>query len=326
MVAFRSVNIGNDTYNYYIAYNSISQSDLFGDINSRYEIGYLFINYLIAKIGFTYNFFQVIVTIFIYFGISKFIYRYSNNYSLSIYSLITLQFMGSTMNITRQWIALVIVIYSIDYILERKFSKFFILILIASTFHYSAIIFIFSYFIVNIKWNKRKIILSIICIFTVFFLFNKIVLLITNMTGRYSDYLDSTYFNLKDNIAVYVQFFISLAFFIAVSNINYSNNKIKLKNEKNECEKITIYDLSYKCLCLYVITSFWGINSAIMSRLNIYYAIFLIIIIPNLISSYSKKKYGIIMNFFILFCMLISFYIILKYRPEWNYIYPYSFF
>lgn len=325
LVAFRSINIGNDTLNYYICYNNIANSKSFREITSRYEIGYLLLNYLFSLIGFNYYEFQIIVSLFIYIVFYKFIYKYSSNCSLSLFTIVTLRYMDQTMNIMRAYIALSILLLSVKYIIDRKFVKFLVLNIIATTIHFSSVFFIILYFIVNIKWDKLKIFLATILSFTVFFLFGKIVEIIVKLTGRYTDYLNNNFFNVQNNIAVFMQLFIALAFYIAAFDVKF----IEIKREQlvpNLKKNITIRDICNSALFIYVVTSFWGLNTVLMSRVNMYYSIFLIIIVPDLIKLYKKKKYGIFINFFIILGMFLSYYIVLKYRPQWNYVYPYEFF
>ncbi len=57
--------------------------------------------------------------------------RYSNNYALSYFFMVTLGFFGMSLFILRQTVALAIVLLAYDAVEERKLPKFLLLILIA---------------------------------------------------------------------------------------------------------------------------------------------------------------------------------------------------
>src|SRR5690625_4956893 len=65
--AFRDISVGNDTFPYYRAYQSISQENLFAASDSRFEIGYVYLVRLLGMLGFDYIGFQIVTTFFIYY-------------------------------------------------------------------------------------------------------------------------------------------------------------------------------------------------------------------------------------------------------------------
>ena len=96
--------------------------------------------------------------------------KYSNNYILSVYLFIASGcHIGWMMNGLRQFLAVSIIFAATSLLIERKYIKLIIIILIASTIHSSALIMIPVIFIVHGKaWNKKTmvfIILSIIAMY-----------------------------------------------------------------------------------------------------------------------------------------------------------------
>lgn len=77
--------------------------------------------------------------------------RYSNNYALSYFFMVTLGFFGMSLFILRQTVALAIVLLAYDAVEERKLPKFLLLILIACSFHVTAILFVALYPISNLR-------------------------------------------------------------------------------------------------------------------------------------------------------------------------------
>ena len=79
--------------------------------------------------------------------------RYSKNYALSYFLMITLGFFGMSLFILRQTVALAIVMLAYDSVEERRLSKFLLLILIACSFHVTAMLFVLLY---PISFLRRK--------------------------------------------------------------------------------------------------------------------------------------------------------------------------
>ena len=84
--------------------------------------------------------------------------KYAKNYYLASILFMALIFFFS-FTYLRQMFAAAIIGLSIKYIIEREFLKFCAILLIAFSFHNSAIIFFPMYFIANKKYSKTHILL-----------------------------------------------------------------------------------------------------------------------------------------------------------------------
>ncbi len=80
--------------------------------------------------------------------------KYSSNVILSVFVYISFFFILQEMTQIRAGIAIAIFIIALNDIVEKDFRKFSFKILLASLFHYSAIFFIFFYFINHKKLSK----------------------------------------------------------------------------------------------------------------------------------------------------------------------------
>ncbi|MDE5413786.1 EpsG family protein [Alkalihalobacterium chitinilyticum] len=88
------------------------------------------------------------------------LYKYSRFFELSLYVYITLGYFLVSMNGVRQYLAAAIVFIATKYLLEGKFKRYVLVVLLASTFHQSALILIPIYFIVRRPaWSKVTFIL-----------------------------------------------------------------------------------------------------------------------------------------------------------------------
>ena len=101
--------------------------------------------------------FVFIISSFITVGLMfKTIKKQSSIIPLSVFLLIGSRFYFYSFTQVRQYIAIAIFIYSLQFIIEGKFFKYIIHILIASMFHKLALAYIPLYFVRNIRLTKKK--------------------------------------------------------------------------------------------------------------------------------------------------------------------------
>ena len=121
------------------------------------ELGYINLNILISYITSNRYFFILTITFVIYIFYYISFKRYCNNYTFAL-----LVFMGFffffTFTYLRQMIGVGIAWIGIKYVYKRNFLKFIFCILLAASFHNSAIILLPLYFIPIKKFNPKFII------------------------------------------------------------------------------------------------------------------------------------------------------------------------
>lgn len=65
----------------------------------------------------------------------------------------------------RQTVAISLCLFAIHFIIQRKFLYFFVTVLAAFMFHRSAIVFLPAYFVYNLTFSRKQIILIVVCSF-----------------------------------------------------------------------------------------------------------------------------------------------------------------
>jgi hypothetical protein len=330
LAAFRAPSVGNDTLNYYKSYLTVSQEAFFSPTQSRMEIGYIYYMRIIALLGFGYLGFQIITSAILLFSISRFIYKYSTNIAFSFFIFMTTRMFFGIMNISRQYLAIAVLLFSIECIRNKKLFKFSLFVLIAASIHFTAIFFFTAYFIANSKLNEKR---SILLIMTGIFcglLFDRIVLIFVSVTGRYSGYLEGRYFNFEGNIAIYINLLINLIFFSVAFFTKYwiSREHTKPIDQISTSNKANIrlpYETIWYTLCLLtLIVSIVGLNATILSRIGMYFSVFFLVFIPSVIRSIKSKEIRTIISLGIVVGLFASFVVVMVYRPHWNTVFPYQ--
>lgn len=148
--SIRSYLVGSDSINYTADFRSQLDVSYFY-FRPEVEYGYQILKYIILI--FTKNYFWLffISSLIVLSCYLSFFRKYSKNYFLSIFIFITFGFYTFYFNGLRQGLAMAITVLAIPFLIDNKFLKFSLIILIASLFHKTALIMFLFYFIVNLR-------------------------------------------------------------------------------------------------------------------------------------------------------------------------------
>lgn len=327
LCAFRALSIGNDTEIYYYGFNRIHFCETLSIAiqKSRYEVGYTILCYLVDRIGLSFQSLQIIISAFVYGSFYLFFKKYSKNYWLSCYIFLTLRFLMSTMNVVRMWIAIAILLFSVTHIQNRNLIKFAVIVLIASCFHLSALVFLLIYPLVKLKVNFKTIYISIVTSAALFVVGRPVFIKLTEWIGRYGGYLNSNYFNYESNVAVYLTLAINLSLFYLI----YKNKNISVNNKESTSDTKTIVSIEQISLVsglLVMSFSIIGLGNTIMDRVSAYFNVFFTISLPMV---FYKKKNDCdmaVLLWGLMIALAAQFLVVMIYRPSWNGVTPYYFY
>lgn len=303
---------GSDTEFYCDLYVSLSNSSISGIISTfRFETGfYLFCTFL-TRISKNPQL-LIFTTQALMSGIVVYVINKKSHipwFSTVLY--ITLMYFFSSMNLMRYSIACSILFLSIDYIIRRKLLRFALLVLIAAQFHFSAYIFLLSYFIYPLRLNKKNLFAIFVPFVIVFYSFMTFFQFLISFNSRYGSYQTDGEFaqSAFGNILIFAVNFLFLMF------VSFkSTQHLKDLNEENK--------FYYQAMMLGTLFSALAINVMIVGRFAAMFSIFSIIFIPNVIRTlphYLRSKYIILM----LIGSVAQVVVILTYRPEWYLVTPY---
>lgn len=149
----RAYSVGTDTINYYYSAESISHgySSALSILNGYYiEPAYGILEYLIMRIFGDVHYLFLVEGIILITGLLSFIHTFNNKISIPLSFAVFFSFYFNTsLNISRQYLAVGIGFFAAKYLFQRKRVKYFLLSLLAMSFHATGIMLFFSYFISN---------------------------------------------------------------------------------------------------------------------------------------------------------------------------------
>lgn len=160
LAGMRGITVGGDLKRYLPEFYGISRASLkVIFLYGNHEPGYMLFVKAISIISSEDRFFLLCTSFVSLIGPFLLIYKYSKSPSMSILLYFALGFYTNTFNNVRQSIAISIVFCSIPFLFNRKFVKYAIGIVLATCFHYSALIMLIMYPITNKILDFKKIIL-----------------------------------------------------------------------------------------------------------------------------------------------------------------------
>lgn len=254
--AFRYM-IGWDYESYIFLFENVNLNSIFPEITLN------LISVFLREHNFTFQtlfvIYSTVTFYFLWIGLKKFTNRDYFFMTLSIYFFCTLPLLyWNSFSYIRQCVAVSIFFWSSQFIISREFKKYFIAILLATLWHYSAIILILAYWFctLNLKIKHYVLVFIISLILNVFYVIPIILESILSIVGIYANYLDAAKADFSSGITAIFSifmFFISLLF----------------KNKDEKSEKV-FFNMGFISIVFIVLLNFSGP----IYRMRIYFEIF----------------------------------------------------
>ena len=300
LVALRSVEIGiSDTKNVYypmfLKMQEYSFSEIFFNSNLSGEVFFAITKILGIFIS-NYQIYLAIIGIPYIFCVFYFINKHSKHILLSTIIFLSLYYLYSFF-LLRQVIAMGILLLSYDFLKEKKPIKFVITVLIATLFHQTAFVFLFAYpFCIFNKFGKKN------------YVYIVVFYVLANILPQFIFFLIKT-FDFSGNLLNYVKHGIydtsgSVSMFgllITVIMLVFAN----FYKKKFDYESDLVYNLSTIGSVLFSLS---GVVSEFY-RLSLFFSIFNIILIPNVIENEKNKTRKCIFIFGIALISILYFLI-----------------
>lgn len=289
--------IGTDYFNYEAIYYELTNSGSVVDnfLNTRYEPGWILLNHIVKFIFNDVKYVFILSSILIWVFNFKAIYDNRNKISISIAVLILLcTSYNQSFNMVRQALAAAILMLSIKPIVNKKPLKFIITVLISTMFHYTAIIFLPIYWIVNSKikalglWKK---ILTFIGVGLAVILAPTLLKIVTNYEAfEYFSHYDLNFQNFGiGNIIIKLP--VILIILLNIRKLNSTNPISKL---------VIVYFLS-------LLLEYIGYFAAHVSRIAIYYEMMQIFILAAIVKT-QQNKYERLFYSFLIFIYFLGWF------------------
>lgn len=256
------------------------------------EIGYVYLMWVASWISSNTQFIFVVTSLIILGGYFFAIKRYSSIIWLSVFILLITNY-NQSLYVIRQYVAIGILMYSLPYVIRRDKWRFFLLVLLATSIHYTAIIFSLLYVVYGFDiWkNKRNLVLLLlgsVLFFVVFRYLYSVVISIDSL--GYSSYETEEGTNAKGFLLL-----------LGVLLLFCWSCKNSLRHD--DIDRLIFYILFLGCLF-----SFAGIGLFATARMNMYFSsIGLILGLPRVIKGKNPitciGAWGVLVVLIYFYCM-----------------------
>lgn len=190
--------IGNDASGTHGSYPVIFQNAgrtgweaLSGRGTENYNIGFLYLTKLIYSLtGGDYQLYITIISLFIVFSYMRFIKKYSPAPIQSVLCFLGLLYYTLLFDILKQAVAMAILLFAFDAIVEKKPIRFVLLTGLAAFIHFPALVILPAYWIGRMKVGRNYIALLAVLLLITYLLRNQILNLMLNAYG--SDDIEAT--------------------------------------------------------------------------------------------------------------------------------------
>ena len=305
LTVFKDNNIFNDIWAYLYAFDysmSISWSEMFSiqyySAGLKLETGWWFYTKMLSSIS-NNNIFLIVVTgVFILRSYYVFILKYSRLPWLSMFLFISTIFYQSFF-LMRQSLAVAICLYSIPYIIDRKYVKFLWIIFTAYLIHNTAIIFALLYFIYPKRIRIGDIVkYGVVGLFS-YYVFDYVIKIAVSYFTGYEGYLYDL--DVQNITSLLISLTVLIFILVQLSPFTKLNN----------AERLFIVMVF---LITFIDISRVGLSGTI-GRINQYFIPAIIIILPNAIHTMRSK----LLKFYATSAVIILYFIMMVNQMNYSF-------
>lgn len=268
-----------DLPNYLDAYEELSYYSFFDLPDSilaySYELGFLYFMKTISILSTNFTFFLCFFSFILLSCYYKVIREYSPFIFVSILLFLVTIF-DQSIFVLRQHLAMAVLLLSWRYIINKDFIRFAFILLIAFSFHVSALVYLPLYFLYNIRNNKKYIVLVMLgCVVMSFAFFSimeyvGLAVMDNSSTYLYNEKYDGS--NYKEAIMMLL-LLSSMVFFM-----------------RRDVFKPGINRLVFSIMCIGTLGALFGVGISATGRLFAYFTTIPYILVP-IVMKYIKNKH-----------------------------------
>lgn len=238
-----------------------------------WEIGFVLLNKVIGIFSAQPAAFIMVTSLIILIGPAYLIARYSVNPFISIFLYVNMYLFYLDMNYIRQAIAMSIICFAYKFLVEKKFWRFLLIVLLAATFHLTVLYMIPVFLVCLIPVSTRSHLLYLFGLLFYYILSDGMLSII--LSKFHTEYSGSVF--IEKGVYFYYCFFPLLlcAFMVAISY--FVKNKSRTLN-------VLIH--------LTLMMGFWQIvmtKHALFERFSYYTMLFVVIAVPEALKAFKEE-------------------------------------
>lgn len=193
---------------------------------STYDLGFVIFVRILGMISENSQIFIIVTSVVVYGINARYIYRHSEDVVLETFLFITSFTMMMYMNIIAQALAISVILIGLDFLAEKKYWKYVVCVLLATTIHTSAIICIVFIPLTTLSNSRKNIIRYILLVGIGSLCLDRVLsILIKTVFSEFSVYFETdSYHGEGINISANSLFQISMHLIAAIIAVSFLNN------------------------------------------------------------------------------------------------------
>ena len=326
MTMFHSENIGNDTRAYTDLFEDVKEMTLKMALsNGRFEKGYMLFTYVLTRLFSSRQCVLIAEGAIVYLSLSRWLNKWCKAPGLFVCLIVEMLEIDGWMSAARQSLAVAVLLFAYDALVEKKLLRFFILVILAAQFHAVAYVFLLAWPMLwwvdeyrrnslEKKWQFEK--LMAVCVVGIALLTWPMINLLLKIFPKYQYYMSGVYMDGQARLAIILKIIVYALMLLAPRWIKNQN-----RGTRQSVVELSLYRMALINIVILVAAN----QATILTRFSGMFSVYAVAEFSEQASKLKRGKNRKIVTVAALILFALYGVIITIYRtPEWQTTYPFE--
>lgn len=326
MTMFHSENIGNDTRAYTDLFEDVKEMTLKMALsNGRFEKGYMLFTYVLTRLFSSRQCVLIAEGAIVYLSLSRWLNKWCKAPGLFVCLIVEMLEIDGWMSAARQSLAVAVLLFAYDALVEKKLLRFFILVILAAQFHAVAYVFLLAWPMLwwvdeyrrnslEKKWQYEK--LMAVCVVGIALLTWPMINLLLKIFPKYQYYMSGVYMDGQARLAIILKIIVYALMLLAPRWIKNQN-----RGTRQSVVELSLYRMALINIVILVAAN----QATILTRFSGIFSVYAVAEFSEQASKLKRGKNRKIVTVAALILFALYGVIITIYRtPEWQTTYPFE--
>lgn len=326
MTMFHSENIGNDTRAYTDLFEAVKEMTLKMALsNGRFEKGYMLFTYVLTRLFSSRQCVLIAEGAIVYLSLARWLNKWCKAPGLFVCLIVEMLEVDGWMSIQRQALAMAILFFAYDALIEKKLLRFVVLVILAAQFHAVAYVFLLTWPMLwwfeehrvnslKKKWKFER--LMAVCAVGIVLLMWPMINFLLRIFPKYQYYVAGAYMDGQARLAIVLKIIVYALMLLVPRWI---------KNQKWEAGQNVVELSLYRMALVNIVILIAANQATILTRFSGVFSVYAIADFSEQVARLQYKKNREIVTILALVLFAVYGGIITLYRtPEWQTTYPFE--
>lgn len=326
MTMFHSENIGNDTRAYTDLFEAVKEMTLKMALSDgRFEKGYMLFTYVLTRLFSSRQCVLIAEGAIVYLSLARWLNKWCKAPGLFVCLIVEMLEIDGWMSAARQSLAVAVLLFAYDALVEKKLLRFFILVILAAQFHAVAYVFLLAWPMLwwvdeyrrnslEKKWQFEK--LMAVCVVGIALLTWPMINLLLKIFPKYQYYMSGVYMDGQARLAIILKIIVYALMLLAPRWIKNQN-----RGTRQSVVELSLYRMALINIVILVAAN----QATILTRFSGIFSVYAVAEFSEQASKLKRGKNRKIVTVAALILFALYGVIITIYRtPEWQTTYPFE--